>query len=588
MRRTRLGIAAAVVGALALTACSSGSSSKTAKDNAGNASKQQASIPLGTATDSTGPATPVAGAKPGGTLNVLQRDSYAHLDPAQIYVSDEGSLATLYSRQLTTYKVVNGKTTLVGDLATDSGKVSDGGKTWTFTLKDGVKFQDGKQITSADVRQSIERMYAPFITDGPAYIQQWLSGTGTAYRKALPDGPYKGKHLPDSVLSTPDSKTIVFHFLQAEPDTPFALGMAGYGIIEASKDTQQKYDVAPVASGPYKIQSFKADKSLVLVKNPEWDPKTDSARHQYVDTFNITFGHQYSDSTQQLLSDSDPTAVSFNNTVDPTLTSKVLGDAAAMKRSVAGYQPYVGQYNINVDRITDKKVREALALAIPAKTILALNGGSTAGEVANSLISPTVSGYDATYDPLNRKTNPNGDPAAAKKLLTDAGKVGQKIVYAYSNTEIGQKVSVAVDDALTKAGFTVARKELDSATYYTLVSKKNNPYDFFATAWGADWPSASTVVPPLYDGRAIQDGSSNYSHINVASINSGIDAANKITDPAKAAAAWAKLAKDVQDTYAVVPTFYYKSLQLYGSKVGGVIYNDVIGSIDPTKLYVKS
>lgn len=587
MRRTRLGIAAAVVGALALTACSSGSKNTSDKNKAGNASKQQATIPLGTAADSTGPATPVTGATAGGTINVLQRDSYAHLDPAQIYVSDEGSLATLYSRQLTYYKVVNGKATLVGDLATDSGKVSDGGKTWTYTLKDGIKFEDGNAITSTDVRHSIERLYAPFVTSGPTYIQQWLSGTGTAYRKALPNGPFKGKHLSDSVLSTPNAKTIVFHFKQAEPDAPFALGMAGYGIVEASKDTQAKYDTAPVSSGPYKIQSFKADKSLVLVKNTNWDPKTDSARHQYVDKFNITFGHQYSDSTQQLLSDTDPTAISFNNTVDPTLTQQVLNSTDAMKRSIAGYQPYTGVYNFNMDRLTDKKVRQALALAIPAKTIVQLNGGSPAAEIAPNLISPTVSGYDKSYDPLNRAANPNGDPVAAKKLLKADGKLGQKIVYAYINTEIGQKVSVAVADALTSAGFSVARKELDSATYYDLIGAKDNKYDMYASAWGADWPSASTVIPPLYDGRTIANGASNYSHINDPKVNAEIDRINKITDPAKAAAAWEKLSRVVQtDDVAQVPTFYYKALQLFGSKVGGVIYNDVIGGVDPTKLYV--
>ncbi len=140
-------------GALVLTGCSKGGSdaSDNNKQDKENAARQQKSIKFGDAADSTGPAAAVPGAKPGGSIEVLQRDSYAHLDPAQIYVSDEGSLATLIHRGLTGYKTTtaDGKGhEVVGDLATDSGTTTDGGKTWKYTLKDGIKFADGTPITS--------------------------------------------------------------------------------------------------------------------------------------------------------------------------------------------------------------------------------------------------------------------------------------------------------------------------------------------------------------------------------------------------------------------------------------------------------
>ncbi|MEV5960109.1 ABC transporter substrate-binding protein, partial [Streptomyces sp. NPDC051987] len=224
-------------GALVLTGCSKGgsSASDSEKKDQQNAKQQQASIKFGDAKDSTGPAAAVPGAKTGGTLEVLQRDSYAHLDPGQIYVSDEGSLATLIHRGLTGYKSTDNKGVgheVVGDLATDSGTTTDGGKTWKYTLKDGIKFSDGTPITSADFRQTFERLFAPFINQGPTYLQQWLANTnGADYRKLLPDGPYKGKHLPDSILETPDAKTIVFHFKTPHPDLPYALAMAGYDVV---------------------------------------------------------------------------------------------------------------------------------------------------------------------------------------------------------------------------------------------------------------------------------------------------------------------------------------------------------------------
>ncbi|WP_206318307.1 ABC transporter substrate-binding protein [Actinacidiphila epipremni] len=600
MRRTRTALLATVAaGALVLTACSSGggggnstTENKDAKVKQSKSAQQLAGqITFGDDAASKGPAEPVPGATPGGTMNVLERDSYTHLDPGQIYVSNEGQLATLIHRGLTTYKLDNaGKYTVVGDLATNSGEQSDGGKTWTYHLKDGIKFQDGTPITSKDIRWSVERLFAPFITNGPAYLQQWLANTaGTDYRKLLPDGPYKGAHLPDTLLSTPDAKTIVFHFPKPQTDTPYLFAMPGYSVVDSAKDTKQAYDKAPVASGPYMIKNFDQGKSMTLVKNPNWDPNTDSARHQYVDTFAITFNHQAEDSTKRLMSDSgeNQTSVSFDNAVDTDNTPKVVGDPAIYKRTVAGYQPFVGQIDFNMKRLTDFDVRKALALAIPTKAVYQALGAEYGAEYAGGFLSPSLAGYQKA-DPLGKAANPNGDAAAAKKILTDAGKLNTKITYAYVNTTAGQQYSVTIATALKAAGFDVQRKELPSDTYYDLIGKVDNQYDIYASAWGADWPSASTVIPPVFDGRTIADQAPNYAHVNDAHINSEIDRIEALTDPAAAQKAWFDL-----NTYIVtkvipgVPTVYYKQLQLFGSKVGGAVYNNMFSAIDATKLFVK-
>lgn len=581
-----------------LTGCSKGGSDKGNDNNKDkeNAQRQQQSIKFGNAADSTGPAAEVPGAKSGGTMEVLQRDSYAHLDPGQIYVSDEGSLATLLHRGLTGYKATSddgSKHEIVGDLATDSGTTTDGGKTWKYTLKDGIKFENGTAITSKDVRHTFERMFAPFINQGPPYIQQWLADTpGADYRKLLKDGPYKGKHLPDTILQTPDDKTIVFKFKTSHPDLPYALAMAGYAIVSEKGDTKTKYDRAPVTTGPYKIQSFKSGKSMVLVKNTNWDPKTDPIRHQYVDKFNITFNQQYETSTKTLLADTgaDQAGISFNNQVDAGNLSKVLADPKMKSRTVSGFQPYVGQMNINMSHpaLKDKKIREAIAYALPITPFVRAYGGTDAMQVAGGLISPTVSGYDASFDPHGKIKKPAGDPVKAKALLKEAGKVGMKLTFGYINTPEGQQYSTAMAAGLQKAGFNVQRQEIPAETYYDQVSKLDNNYDIFHTAWGADWPSSSTVIPPLYDGRAIADGAQNYSQVNDPKVNADIDRINKITDPVKAAAEWEKVDQYlVKDVVNVVPTGYYKQTQIAGSKVGGLVYDDVIGGVDPRRLFVK-
>ncbi|WP_369233487.1 ABC transporter substrate-binding protein [Streptomyces sp. R21] len=592
-RTTRTAVVAVAAGALALAGCSksdNGSGGDKSK-NKKEAASQAAAVKMGTAQDSTGPAEEVAGAKPGGTVQVYEEDDFSHLDPGQIYVSDAGLLSKLIFRGLTTYKEdAKGNLTVVGDLATDPGKVSDGGRTWTYTLKSGIKDENGHVIDSADIRHTFERLYDPFITDGPTYIQQWLSGAGTTYRKAY-GGPFKGKHLPDTVLATPDDKTVVFHFKAAQPDLPQALTMGGYSVVPEKTDTKAKYDTKPVAVGPYKISEFKAGKNLKLVRNTDWDARTDPMRHQYVDGFNIDINHDDEDQTKTLLADRGDAknAIMFTGQVATTQVQKVVGDAAAMKRTVQGYAVYVWQMNFNMDRIKDKRIRDAITYAMPSVAMYKADGGAYGGEVANSLMAPTLPGYQKDFDPFDRAGHPNGDIAKAKKLIEEAGAKGKRIVYGYSNIPVRQQQAILVENALTKIGLDVQKKEFDNATWYEEMGKVKNGLDIYMTGWGQDWSSASTVFPPVYDGTQIQDGSSNYSHVNDEHINSEIARILKITDTAEATKAWTALNQYISTKVnPAAPIYYVKVFQLAGSNVGGLRYSSVISYTDPTRVFLKS
>ncbi|MZE78035.1 ABC transporter substrate-binding protein [Streptomyces xinghaiensis] len=591
-RGGRAAVVALAAGALLLSGCSEGGGGGGGDDGNGKdkGATAQAPVPFADATASTGPAEPIAGAEPGGTIRVLARDSFAHLDPAQIYVSDEGKLAALIHRRLTTVKMDNkGDYSVVGDLATDSGTRSDDGKTWTYTLKDGIRFEDGSPITSRDVRHSFERLFADFVTEGPTFVQSWMADD-PEYRDLLPGGPYQGDHLPDSVLETPDDKTVVFRFEKPQNDLPYALGMPGYGVVSAEKDTKEKYDKDPLASGPYKIQSFKPGKSMTLVRNAEWDPDTDASRHQYPEKFEITFNHQYEDSSKRILSDTgeNQRATSFNNSVDASTIPQVLRDEEAKKRTISGYQSYVAMYAINMDRIKDHRVRQAIAHALPLRAILAPYGGSAGGELAGGVISPLLPGYEKGYDPFGKLAKPNGDPEKARALLKEAGKEDMKLVYAFRNDNESQQEAVAVTDALREAGFDVQRKELPTDTYYDRVGKVDNGYDLYRNNWGHDWVSSSTVIPPLFDGRKIADGSANYAHVNDEKINAEIDRISAVADPEKAAEEWFDLGKYiVEEVTPVVPAYYYKQMQISGSKIGGAVYNNDLSGLDPNKLYLK-
>ncbi|RCG32929.1 ABC transporter substrate-binding protein [Sphaerisporangium album] len=591
-RRATAAAAILTAGALALAGCAKGGGGGPAATGSGGAAtptkplenKAVSSITVGTAADSTGPATPVEGAKPGGTVNMIDRDDFSHLDPGRVYLNYNQTASLLFTRQLTGYRKGADGIKLVGDLATDTGTTTDGGKTWTFTLKDGLKWQDGTPITSGDIKYSVERLYAPFITEGPTYLQQWL--VKGDYRKAY-EGPYNGKSL--DAVETPDDKTVVFHLQDPHPDLNFTLAMTGYGAVPKAQDTKEKYDKKPFSSGPYQIVSHVTDKSMDLERNPHWDPKTDPIRNAYPDKWHMEFGVQSQNSTERFLADTgaDKTAMTFHNAVAAERVQEVLGNAEVMKRSIQGLTPFTTFYNLNNKRLTNVKVRQAIIKAWPSKQLQLISGGEVnTGKIATTVMSPTVLGYEA-FDLYGMLAKPNGDPEAAKALLKEAGQPNPTVVYAYNQTPTQEKITVAVKDALTKAGFNVVAKPLNPATFYDAIGPVDNKYDIYWGGWAADWPTGSTAIQPLFDGRLIADNASNYSHFSDPAIDAAIDAANKVTDAAEAGKAWAAIDKKIMEQAPIVPEYYQTYFGLYGSGLGGVEFDPIQGEQSPLNVYVK-
>jgi peptide/nickel transport system substrate-binding protein len=529
-----------------------------------------------------GPAPAVPGAVSGGTIKVIDLDDLAHLDPARIYVSSYQNASQMITRALTGYRQQEGKVTLVGDLATDTGRTDDGGKTWTFTLRDGITYEDGSAIVAADIKYGLERAFVSEYSEGPTYIQEWLAD-GTDFRKFY-KGPYDGKSLPN--VEVPDAKTIVFKFAKAHPDLPFAAALPMSAPVKKSKDTRAKYDRMPFASGPYKVAEHKADKTLVLVRNDKWNADSDPIRTQYVDSYAFEFGTQPLAINQRLVAANgdDARAITMVTNVSPELLSVVGADPDLKARTISGDTLFVSQYNINNSRITDLEVRKALLFAFPKQQVRQITGGPERGEFATTVSSPALVGHE--NDDV-WKVPPAGDPKRAKEILTKAGKVGQKIVYAYGATDRGEQISVKVVSALEEAGFTVVKKPINSTTFIDETAKVDNAYDLYANGWGADWPSGSTVYPPTLDGRRIFDGSPNYSHFNDPEINREMDRISAITDPIEAGREWAALDRRIMAKVPYIPYLYGRDYQLFGPRIGGAFLDTIFGLISLNGLYVK-
>ncbi|MCX5035578.1 ABC transporter substrate-binding protein [Streptomyces coelicoflavus] len=565
-----------------LTACGG-------SDNKGGGGKSDApkvtgsktvNILVGTKADSTGPAPEVKDAVKGGIVHSLDQFDMDHMDPAQIYVSTEGAITVPIMRGLTGYKLDDkGGCTLVGDVATDAGTMKDGGKTWSFTLKDGVKWEDGSDVTVDDVRHTFERLFADFVTEGPRYVQQFLVG-GDKYK-----GPYDGKQL-DSVEV--DGKTITFRLNEPRADFNFTLAMRGYSLVPKAKDTKQKYDSRPFSCGPYKISERSVGKSLTYVRNEHWDPKTDAIRNAYPDQYQFRFGYQPLAATDRFIADSgeDQQAMAIFNEVAPERVAKVLTDPNLKKRVLTAVDTVTYYWPINTTRIKDLKVRQAINHAWPHQQLQTIKGGAAVSEIATTILSPVTPGYEK-FDLYGVDKKPGGDPEKAKALLKEAGKVGQKLVIAYQTSDNALKQAVAIKNALEAAGFKVVNKQLDKSTFYTQIGKIDNGYDLFAAGWSPDWPNGYSVFYPCWSGENIGNGRSNYAQLDDASVNKAINAASKIADAEEANKAWGAIDRQIMELAPVVPDYHSIRNWMYGSKIGNVVFDYGNTCIALCKLYVK-
>src|SRR2546421_1215830 len=337
------------------------------------------------------PAPDVPGAKPGGTLSWLEDGAPEHLDPQQMYVTDSQSIGSLLYRTLTGYieDPGGGPLKLVGDLATNTGESSDSGKTWTYHLRDGIKFEDGTPITSKDIAYGISRSTSKLGDNGPQYVQQALD----------PDKAFKFQvGSATSVVpgvATPDDKTIVFTLKEGHPEWPFLMALNTTSPVPAAKDTGEAYERAWVSNGPYMQDGpYDGSTKLKLKKNPNWSPASDAIRHQYADAWVFDFSPNRNDQTKRLIADQgdDKTAVGTAQVAQANI-SEVQNDAALSKRVASAPTPFVDYVNINTSRVTDVKVRQALNYAFDRGAYITALGGTAVAAPATALLAPVAPGY---------------------------------------------------------------------------------------------------------------------------------------------------------------------------------------------------
>ncbi|MGX4652252.1 ABC transporter substrate-binding protein [Micromonospora sp. SCSIO 07396] len=574
--------AAAVGGAIALVVALGACSENTGEGTTVDTDRQQTGVIATDPKDSQGPAAEIEGATRGGTFTIIRETPISHLDPQRTY-SFAGLMANpLFARYLTTWKDDgNGSLVLVGDLAQNPGNnVNSDCRVWEYTIKDGVKFEDGSPVTSREIAYGIARSFDPDLTGGPTYLQEWLADTPqydtkwdfTKNKTSLPPG-----------LTTPDAKTLRFEFAKPRCDLPFAVSLPTTAPLRPDQDTGVNLDQRPFSSGPYKIAKNQAGVQLTLERNPHWDPATDPVRHQYPDQFVWTFGPTADAAVNRVIADNgaDQSALAWNY-VPASLVARVAQDRGLKSRSVLSPTPSANQLVINNQRVTDLAVRRALNYAIDRDGLVKALGGQTVAQPMTTLMPPSTIGYQA-YDAY--PAGANGDVDKAKELL--AGKTPELVLGVADNTT-EQQMGTQLKANLERAGFRITLRNIPDDAKLDEIKKKNNPWDLYIGNWAADWPSGASILPVLYDGRTIKaEGNSNQAYFNDPAVNAEIDRIQAMP-PADQGPEWGKLDRRIMTEYApVVPLFVDVAYTVHGSKVGGVFISSVFGYPSFVNAHVK-
>jgi peptide/nickel transport system substrate-binding protein len=501
-----------------------------------------------------------SGSGSGGTLTILTPQTLINLDPAK-----SQNLATttlgLIERRLTTWEIKPGKAAkVVPDLATTTGKASDDGKTWTYTLKSGLKFSNGKAITSADIKYGIERSFSDQLTGGLGYHKTLLVG-GDSYK-----GPYSGADLPS--IATPDAKTIVFHLNASYGDWPWIASMPAFSPVPKADDNPTTYGNKPVASGPYAVKSNKDGSALTLVRNKYWSAKTDSVRTAGPDSIVFKESQSQSTTVQSLISDAGDAKNAFGSQyLGASDLAQVNANASAKSRLATSQAGPISYLAINTQRgaLKELPVRQALEYAVDKKSFLIASGGAAAGVPATTLITPGIAGRK-DYDLY--PAGSSGDVAKAKALLAkapDAANLNLTLLTQNDPASLAQ--AQALQQGIERAGVKVTLKPEDVNSFYSDATASAGDFDLALYGWQPDFPSANSNIQPLFASSEIGDGGNNVSHYSSPESDALIAQATGEVDQSKAQALWTQADKRIMQDAPVVPLSYAKQSFLRGSGV---------------------
>jgi peptide/nickel transport system substrate-binding protein len=525
--------------------------------------------------------------KKGGTLKFANEGDWDTLDPGETYYAYSWNFARLYGRSLMMFKSAPGKegNQLVPDLAEAPGQASDNAKTWTYKLRKGVKFDDGTEVTSADVKYAVLRSTdKQTFPNGPTYWDRMLN-LPSGYK-----GPYKTPNMnTDSAIETPDEYTIAFHMKKPFAAFDYLAQQPNTMPVPKDKDTGAKYRNSVVATGPYKFADLQPGKSFNLVRNDQWDPATDPNRKALPDRIEVSLSVNADDIDNRIISGDLDVAVTALG-VQPAAQSRVLTDPTLKENAdnPLGVRLWYTSINPTVPPLNNIECRRAVEYAMDHTSYQTAYGGQFAGgDLATTILPPSIPGY-SKFDLFPDGPDHKGDLDAAKKSLEACGQPnGFETNIAYRAERPKEKATAeAFQQALGRVGIKLTLKPYPQGDYFAQYAGLppyvvKNKLGLALNGWAADWPDGFGFLSEIVDSRAIRPtgGSSNTS-VRIPEVDKMLDTALTELNTDKRNQMWGEIDKRVMQDAVIYPGIYSKSLLVRSKNGTNIFVTDAYGEYD--------
>ncbi|CAN7309907.1 ABC transporter substrate-binding protein [Rhizobium sp. LjRoot98] len=510
--------------------------------------------------------------KQGGDVVITYKDDIATLDPAVGYDWVNWSMIkSLYSRLM---DYTPGTPDLIPSLA-ESFTVSPDGLTYTFKLRKGVKFTNGRELVASDVKYSIERAIDPK-TQGP----------GAGFFGAIKgfDAVSGGTSATLEGIATPDDSTVIFTL--SRPDATFlhvlAINFASVVPKEAVEAAAGDFGKKPVGSGTFVLKEWTVGQRLVFERNPDYFVKD----MPHIDKFTVEVGQEPLVALLRLQKGEVDIA---GDGVPPAKFLEIKNSPEGAETIVDGAQLHTGYITLNtkVAPFDNVKVRQALNMAINKERITRiLNGRATA---ANQPLPPLMPGYDKTF------TGYAFDVEKAKALLAEAGfPDGFETVLYSTNTDPQPRIAQAIQQDLAAIGVKAEVRALAQANVIAAGGTEGEAPMIWSggMAWIADFPDPSNFYGPILGCSGAVQGGWNWSWYCNKDLDARAIAADSMSDPAKAAerqAEWGKIFTDIMADAPWVPVTNERRVVAKSPRMGGDgdIYVDPTRVINYDAIFVK-
>jgi peptide/nickel transport system substrate-binding protein len=527
-----------------------------------------------------------------------------------------GQLAQrMYQRYLYDYPATPGKTTTTApDLATAAPVISNGGKTYTVTIRNGAMWDTSpaRQVTAADALRGIERSCNPVqpfggLPDFESLIvgyQSFCDGFAKAGQTTAAIKGYINSHSISGIKVNGQqiSYTLVHPatyfsgMLSMDAFAPAPVESLNY--VPASAQAQQHV----IADGPYAIQSYTPARQITFVRNPAWKASSDPLRKAYVNKIVVSETGNQASVQQQLQTNSANASMEF--------------DAFPPNQSVAGLvkqmqsglnhnfnlgttessNPYIVFNTVspnNSKALANVKVRQALSYGISRAHLT---------QVINPVINPPLT--HILPDGLAGSASvPSGynpypyNPTKAKQLLSQAGVKNMSLTMLYRpDSTVSTAIAQASQSDLQKIGVKVKLLSSPSADFYTKYLEvpsvaKRGVWDLSVAGWAPDWynQGALSFFGPLFSGApAYPPVGSNFGFYNNPSVNTLISKARTTASTSAADQLWVQADQEVMKDAPIYPITDELQPNYHASYVHNAVYITAIQQFDPVNVWLST